>query len=80
MGPWCGGWGSKRPQANSTCPTSHCGGTPVYLWASCLLSAEAGVWGSPVARRDQPLELRKKNTAQVRGATQSVVHGTLRQV
>lgn len=45
--------------------------------ASYLLSTEVG---SPMAMRDQSLGLGRRNTPQVRGTTQSMVHGTFIQV
>lgn len=45
--------------------------------ASYLLSTEAG---SPMTRRDQSLGLGGRNPPQVRGTTQSAVHGTFIQV
>lgn len=59
-------WGLGQQEAPGKQRMPH-----LSLWRhTCLplgLNAEAGVWGSPMARRDQPLELGKRNTPQVRG-------------
>lgn len=58
-------WGLGQQEAPGKQRMPH-----LSLWRhTCLplgLNAEAGVWGSPMARRDQPLELGKRNTPQVR--------------
>lgn len=78
---WPGGQGSRRIQENCPSSTSHWEAHLFTFGASYLLSTEGRVGGrgSPITR-NQSLGLGGRNTPQIRGTTQSVVHGTRTQV